>query len=371
MIDFGEQRVGADDDVDLALGEAFLGLLRLGRRDQPRQPADLDREALEAARRNSVNAGGRAGSSGRPARPASPDMAATKAARSATSVLPKPTSPHTSRSIGLPDCQVGEHFLDRAVLVVGLLIGEAVDELREGGSGSATAPGRVARSAAVLISSPAISRMRSFIRDLRRCQASPPSRSRADALAVAAVAGQDVDILDRHVELVAAGIFQRDAVVRRLADLDRGQPLVAADAMVGMDDEVARGERRQLGKEGVGALARFLRRRTSRSPSMSCSVRTATSSLVKPWSSGRTISAASVLAPSASCQLSASFSDLEAMVFEQAGEPLARAPACSWPARPSACFSVAWRHARRLLRRYWPAARARARSRAPARLRSR
>ena len=32
----------------------------------------------------------------------SPDMAATKAARNATSVLPKPTSPQTSRSIGRP-----------------------------------------------------------------------------------------------------------------------------------------------------------------------------------------------------------------------------------------------------------------------------
>ena len=32
-----------------------------------------------------------------------PLMAATKAARKATSVLPKPTSPQISRSIGLPD----------------------------------------------------------------------------------------------------------------------------------------------------------------------------------------------------------------------------------------------------------------------------
>ena len=31
-----------------------------------------------------------------------PDSAATKAVRKATSVLPKPTSPHTSRSIGRP-----------------------------------------------------------------------------------------------------------------------------------------------------------------------------------------------------------------------------------------------------------------------------
>jgi hypothetical protein len=34
-----------------------------------------------------------------------PAMAATKAARSATSVLPKPTSPQISRSIGLPRIQ--------------------------------------------------------------------------------------------------------------------------------------------------------------------------------------------------------------------------------------------------------------------------
>ena len=36
---------------------------------------------------------------------------------------------------------------------------------------------------------------------------------------------------------------------------DLGQPLVAADAVIGMDDEIARGERRQLGEEGVGVLA--------------------------------------------------------------------------------------------------------------------
>ena len=34
-----------------------------------------------------------------------PSIAATNAARNATSVLPKPTSPQISRSIGLPDCR--------------------------------------------------------------------------------------------------------------------------------------------------------------------------------------------------------------------------------------------------------------------------
>ena len=43
--------------------------------------------------------------------------------------------------------------------------------------------------------------------------------------------------------------------MRRPLDRDLGQPLVAADAVIGVDDEVARGERGELGEEGVGALA--------------------------------------------------------------------------------------------------------------------
>ena len=43
-----------------------------------------------------------------------PLIAAAKAARSATSVLPKPTSPQTSRSIGRPAAEIVERRLDRA-----------------------------------------------------------------------------------------------------------------------------------------------------------------------------------------------------------------------------------------------------------------
>ena len=43
--------------------------------------------------------------------------------------------------------------------------------------------------------------------------------------------------------------------MRRLLHRDLGQALVAADAVIGVDDEVAGRERRQLGEEGVGALA--------------------------------------------------------------------------------------------------------------------
>ena len=219
-----EQRVGADDDVDLAVLEPLRGLLGLGRRDQPRQPPDLDREAVEALGEILVMLAGEQGGRGRSARPACPAIAATKAARSATSVLPKPTSPHTSRSIGLPDAEIVEHVGDRAVLVVGLLIGEAVDELREGAVGlgdPAGAGGAQRRGLDQLARDLADPLLHPRLAPLPRLAAEPVERRRRSLSR--AVAGQHVDILDRHVELVAAGIFERDAIVRRLADRDRGQ----------------------------------------------------------------------------------------------------------------------------------------------------
>ena len=58
-----------------------------------------------------------------------PFMAVTKAARSATSVLPKPTSPQMSRSIGRPEARSAMHGGDGGLLVVGLLVGKAGAEL--------------------------------------------------------------------------------------------------------------------------------------------------------------------------------------------------------------------------------------------------
>ena len=53
-----------------------------------------------------------------------------KAARSATSVLPKPTSPQTTRSIGLALREIVEYFVDGALLVLGLVEREAASKAR-------------------------------------------------------------------------------------------------------------------------------------------------------------------------------------------------------------------------------------------------
>ena len=255
---FREEGVGADDDVHRAILEPFAGPFRLGRRDQPREAADLDREAFEALgeivemlageesrrpdQRDLVagHGGGEGGAQGNLGL-AEPDVAADQ--------------PVHRRPLG----EIVEHVADRPILVLGLLIGEAVDERGVGavnldqcaGAGGADRSGldEVARNLADAILHPALAAL--------PCLAAQ-SVERGLLTVGAAVAGEDVDILDRHVELVAPGIFERDAVVGRLADLDRGQALIAGNAMISVDDEVARSEGGEFGQEGVGRLAALL-----------------------------------------------------------------------------------------------------------------
>ena len=139
---------------------------------------------------------------------------------------------------------------DRCLLVLGLLIGKAGAEfVVEAGFGGSTGGSdrAIRRSAAMRISSAAISRTRSFIRALRVCQPAPPSRS-SSTPSLGAVAGQKLDILDRQEQL-AAVIVDLEAIVRRAGGLDGVQPDIAADAMIDMGDEIARREARRLGDE--------------------------------------------------------------------------------------------------------------------------
>ena len=70
-----------------------------------------------------------------------------------------------------------------------------------------------------------------------------------------AVAGEDVDIFDRNIEAIAASVGQRNAIMRALPDRYRSQPFVTANAMLDVDDQVARRQRRHFRKESIGALS--------------------------------------------------------------------------------------------------------------------
>jgi hypothetical protein len=64
-----------------------------------------------------------------------------------------------------------------------------------------------------------------------------------------AVARQELHVLHRQVELVAARILEREALVRRAQRRDGLEPGIAPDAVVRVDDEVAGGQRRGVGEE--------------------------------------------------------------------------------------------------------------------------
>ena len=66
-----------------------------------------------------------------------------------------------------------------------------------------------------------------------------------------AEARQHLDILDRHKQFVVVGVEHAHAVMRRAGDIDCLQCLVAADAVIGMNDEIAGRQGRRLGDELV------------------------------------------------------------------------------------------------------------------------
>ncbi len=75
------------------------------------------------------------------------------------------------------------------------------------------------------------------------------------AVAVGAIARQQVDIFDWQVQLGIAGILQVQAIVRCAVDLKRLQAVIAADTVFDMDDQIARRQRRRFGQEVLGPPA--------------------------------------------------------------------------------------------------------------------
>ena len=173
-----EQGVGADDDIDVARLDAGLDLRRVLAGDQAGELLDAHGQAGEALAEGAVV------------------LAAEQRRRRDDRDLEAGHDGDeggAQRHLGLAEADVAadqpvhrpaggevvQHLLDGAALVVGLDIGEAgaefvVDAL---GRRHRPRPALTCRAAAVLISWPAISRMRCLTRALRVCQPRPPSLS--------------------------------------------------------------------------------------------------------------------------------------------------------------------------------------------------
>ncbi len=150
--------------------------------------------------------------------------------------------------------QIVQHRADRPLLVLGLLIGEACCEL-------VVEAGRHVQLGA-LAGRAAGGDLDQLARDLADplldlglalLPAEAAQLVELDLAVGRAVARQRVQVLDRHEQPVAALIDQAQAIMRRAAQLQGHQTIEPADAVVGMDHEIALAHRRHLGDELVGA----------------------------------------------------------------------------------------------------------------------
>ena len=247
----GQQRVGADDDVDPAVGEFVLDRARLlGRnqarqlRDAQRQPGEALGEAAEVLPRQQrrrhhdrdLAAGHRRDEGGaqRHLGLAEADIAADQPVHR------------------LARGQIRQGVVDRVQLVLGLGIREASGELLVDPFGR-----RQQFARAQLALGGDADQLAGDIADalldprLARLPGHPAEPVELRASLLGAVARQHLDVLDRDKQPVVAGVEHAQAIMRRAGDVDRLERLVTADAVVGMDDEIAGREVGRLGDELV------------------------------------------------------------------------------------------------------------------------
>ena len=123
----GQQRVRPDDDVEVARCGAFLHLLGLRGGDEARQPPDLDREAFEPLDEVVVMLAREQGR-GTDHRDLHPRHRRDKGGAQRHLGLAEADIADDQPVHRLARGKVGQHILDRAVLIVGFLVGEAIDE---------------------------------------------------------------------------------------------------------------------------------------------------------------------------------------------------------------------------------------------------
>ena len=248
----GEQRMRADDDVDLAVLQSLAHLRQLLRGDQPRGLRDLHGKAAEAL--------------GEGLEVLPRQKRRRHDHRDLFSFHDREES-RSQRHFGLAEADIaanepvhrlalGKVFGDRVdagELIVGLLVGEARDELVIGPVGHSE-HGRW----------PCLARGRNLDQLLRHLAdallhaglAPLPGRAaelvQVRARLVGAVARQKLHVLDGQEKLVAARIFQLHAIVRRARRGDGLKADEAADAVIGMDHEIAGREARSLHQHVAG-----------------------------------------------------------------------------------------------------------------------
>ena len=259
------------DDVDRALGKALLGFARFGRADHARQSPDLDRQAGEALgeclvmlareQRRRRDDGDllaidrRAeGGAQRDFRLAETDVAANEPIHRPAGARDRRARRRSRRADPRSRHRGSARRIRRRALPAGASFG-AWRSWR-----CAAICDEALRHFADAVLHPRLARL--------PADAAEPVELRLGVLA--AIARQQLEILDRQIELVAAGIMDFETVVRRAGGGDASQADEAADAVIDMHDEIARRERSDFAEKIFVRLA-LAAATHERSPRMSCS----------------------------------------------------------------------------------------------------
>ena len=245
--------MGADDDVDLALGQAVADGSGFFGRDEAGKLGDLDRQAGETLAEDVVvltcEQRGRRQDRHLLAGHRHHEGGAQGHFRLAEADIAAHQPVHR-----LAGREIRQHLLDRPFLVLGLLKDEARRELviktdrrldrlaLHGG-----APGRdLDQLAGDLLDALLDARLALLPAEAAELVELHDAVARA-------VAGQHIQILDRHEQAVPAVIDQPEAVMGSALELERDQPVELADTVIAMHHEIALGERCDLGNELVRA----------------------------------------------------------------------------------------------------------------------
>ena len=234
-----EQRVGADHDIDIAVGQPLLDLRQLLGRDQARGLRHVDREpaktlgeilaVLPCEQRGRHHHGNLLAVERDRKRRAQRHLGLAEADVAADQPVHRPAA-----------FEVLQRGRDRPQLVLGFLIGEARAEL--------VIDMRLHRHFRRFVQMPLGRDLDQFAGDLAdavlelglaRLPAAAAQPIQFDIGVVGAVARQQFDVLDRQEQLSFGGIMQFETVMRRAADLDGLQSDKATDAVLDVNHEIA------------------------------------------------------------------------------------------------------------------------------------